>query len=63
MPQVTGAIIASSEHREACIHKLPPPKTMDEVAAILGDNSDKEFPIYREQAEDDYVKTIATGPF
>ena len=61
VPQVTGMIIASSEHREDRINKIAPPVSQKDVAAILGDNNDTEFPIYREKAEDDYVKTIATG--
>lgn len=37
------------------------PTSAKDIKAILGDNAGKEFPIYRDQNDDDFVKTIATG--
>ncbi|XP_043287183.1 uncharacterized protein tan [Venturia canescens] len=63
VPEVTGEIIDSSEHRMAAICRHPLPKTRDEVIDILSDRTDQEYSVYQEIKPTDYVKTIATGIF
>lgn len=61
VPEVTGEIIDSSEHRMAAICRHSLPKTRDEVIDILSDRTDKEYSVYQEIKPTDFVKTIATG--
>lgn len=63
VPEVTGEIIDSSEHRMAAICRHPLPKTRQEVIDILSDQTDKEYSVYQEIRPNDYVKTIATGNY
>jgi hypothetical protein len=51
----------SSNHRHATMNSFPHPATKEDVITILGDQSDKEYPIFRESGVDDYVKTVAVG--
>ena len=51
----------SSNHRHATMNSFPHPTTKEDVIAILGDQSDKEYSIFQESGEDDYVKTVAVG--
>ncbi|KAG8227771.1 hypothetical protein J437_LFUL005778 [Ladona fulva] len=61
VPEVDGMIITSSDRRHAVMDNAPSPTTKQDVINILGDDSDKEYPIYREGKSEDFVKTIATG--
>ncbi|XP_046663653.1 uncharacterized protein LOC124356598 [Homalodisca vitripennis] len=63
VPEVGGMIVSSSNHRETTMQNMPEPQSADDVIKVLGDQSDKEFTIYRESGDDDYVKTISTGIF
>ena len=47
----------SSKHRHAVMKTLPKPLCRKDVINILGDQSDKEYPIFRVSA----VKTVAVG--
>jgi hypothetical protein len=51
----------SSNHRHATMNSFPQPMTKEDVIAILGDQSDKEYSIFQESGDDDYVKTVAVG--
>jgi len=51
----------SSNHRHATMNSFPRPTTKEDVIAILGDQSDKEYSIFQESGDDDYVKTVAVG--
>jgi hypothetical protein len=51
----------SSNHRHAAMNSFPNPTTKEDVIAILGDQSDKEYSIFQESGDDDYVKTVAVG--
>lgn len=51
----------SSNHRHATMNSFPHPTTKDDVITILGDQSDKEYSIFQEAGDDDYVKTVAVG--
>jgi len=54
----------SSDHRLARYQKFPPPTNAQEIFAVLGDNEDKEYPIYRNgEAPDTSIVTIATALF
>lgn len=54
----------SCDHRERRINGLSPAKSYQDVANILGDEEDKDYPIFRESGKKDtLVKTIATGIF
>lgn len=56
-----GDEITSSDHRHATMSSLPCPYSRGDVINILGDQSDKEYSIFRESGDDDYVKTAAVG--
>jgi hypothetical protein len=43
------------------MNSFPCPTTKEDVIAILGDQSDKEYSIFQESGDDDYVKTVAVG--
>jgi hypothetical protein len=43
------------------MNRFPCPTTKEDVIAILGDQSDKEYSIFQESGDDDYVKTVAVG--
>lgn len=54
--------IDSCTHREQRINELPVAKNYQDVASILGDDDDKDYPIFRESGKKDTrVKTIASG--
>ena len=45
----------------ARIKQLPPPTTKEDILAILGDSTDKEYPIYRNDTPPDAGLTLCTG--
>ena len=52
----------SCDHREQRMSELPVAKNYQDVANILGDEEDKDWPIFRESGKKDTpVKTIASG--
>lgn len=57
-PSVDRRIIVSSDRRHAAMNKLPKPLRKEDVLAILGDQSDDDFPIFRDNG---YVVTLAAG--
>nr|CAD7400886.1 unnamed protein product [Timema cristinae] len=59
VPQHDGNIVSSSDRRQAAFMKLPEPRSKQDMEIILGDQSDKEFSIFRESGDNDYVKTVA----
>ncbi|XP_054276013.1 beta-alanyl-dopamine/carcinine hydrolase-like [Macrosteles quadrilineatus] len=63
IPEVGGMIVSSSDSRHATQEGMPTPKTADDVINVLGDQSGKEFTIFREAGDDDFVKTVAVGIF
>lgn len=54
-------IVSSSDHRHTTMEQMKPPESVGDVIDILGDQSDKEFSIFREDGDEDYVKTVAVG--
>jgi hypothetical protein len=63
IPEVGGMIVSSSDCRQDTQAQMPRPQTADDVINVLGDQSGKEFTIFREAGDDDYVKTVAVGKF
>nr|CAD7613239.1 unnamed protein product [Timema genevievae] len=63
VPQHDGNIVSSSDRRQAAFMRLPEPRSKRDMEIILGDQSDKEFSIFRESGDNDYVKTVAVGIF
>jgi len=60
-PQFTDA---SSTHRNAVLATYPIPRTTSDVRRMLGDTSDKEYPVYRTgNAPDTDVVTMVTAVF
>lgn len=53
--------MTSSDHRHAAMKRFPHPASRKDVINILGDQSNKEYPIFQESGDDDYVKTVAVG--
>nr|CAD7265453.1 unnamed protein product [Timema shepardi] len=62
VPQHDGNIVSSSDRRQAAFMRLPEPRSIQDMEIILGDQSDKEFSIFRESGDNDYVKTVAVDP-
>lgn len=54
-------IVSSSDARHETMNKMQKPESVKDVVNILGDQSGKEFTIFRESGDDDFVKTIAVG--
>ena len=61
IPELCGGMIESSNHRHQCMNCFPEPKLRQDVINMLGDQSDKEQPIFREMGDDDFVKTVTVG--
>lgn len=53
-----SGLMISSERREAAMNSLPPPKDASGVAILLGDESDKEYPVFRNK---EIIRTVLTG--
>lgn len=53
--------MTSSDCRHAVMNTFLHPSSRGDVINMLGDQSDKEYPIFRESGDDDYVKTVAVG--
>lgn len=53
----------SSDHRAAVFASLGAPRNADEVAKLLGDTSDPQWPIYRTATPPDSGLTMATAIF
>lgn len=53
--------MTSSDHRHATMKRFAQPASRKDVITILGDQSDKEYSIFQESGDDDYVKTVAVG--
>lgn len=60
MTQADGILVASSKHRHATMNSLPIPKCCKDICNILGDDSNKGDPIYRDNG---IIQTIATGKY
>ncbi|XP_058815783.1 beta-alanyl-dopamine/carcinine hydrolase isoform X1 [Topomyia yanbarensis] len=63
VPEVTGLIIDSSVERMKTFNSFKPPKTLNDVIRMLGDQSAKEHTVFREKDAKDIVKTICVGIF
>ena len=61
VPEITGVIIDSSNHRMEAIKKHPSPKNRQDVINILSDQTDNDYRLFQEFGPEDYVKTIAVG--
>jgi hypothetical protein len=61
IPEAGGGIMLSSDHRHATMNSFPRPSSRGDVINMLGDQSDKEYPIFHESGDDDYAKTVAVG--
>lgn len=61
VPEVGGMIVSSSDARHETMDKMQKPESVKDVVNILGDQSGKEFTIFRESGDEDFVKTIAVG--
>eukprot|EP01116_Phalansterium_solitarium_P005944 TRINITY_DN1826_c0_g1_i2.p1 TRINITY_DN1826_c0_g1~~TRINITY_DN1826_c0_g1_i2.p1 ORF type:complete len:389 (+),score=138.14 TRINITY_DN1826_c0_g1_i2:732-1898(+) len=59
-PQATSV---SSVHRLAVIDRLPAVQTFTDVASVLGDTSDPQYPIYRNATAPDDCSTCSTVLF
>lgn len=57
--EVTGMIIESSNARHEVFERLGKPKSKADAIKMLGDQSAKVHPVFRDSAE--YVKTVAVG--
>ena len=62
VPEIEGNIIALSDHRLELFEKMPVPKTRQDLINMLGDQSDKKFPVYHTMKGDPVV-TLAVGIF
>lgn len=62
VPQIEGMIIALSDARLALFETMPPPKNRADLVRMLGDQSNKQFPVYHTMQGDDVV-TLAVGIF
>lgn len=51
-------MLKSSEERMAVFKKFDKPKSKEDVIEMLGDDSNKEYPVFRDT---DFVRTIAVG--
>lgn len=56
--EVNPLMTKSSEERMVTFLKHGPPKNKNDVIRMLGDYSNREFPVFREE---NMVKTIAVG--
>lgn len=63
VPEVGGMIVSSSDARHETMNKMQKPQSVQDVVNILGDQSGKEFTIFRESGDEDFVKTIAVGKY
>lgn len=63
VPEVGGMIVSSSDARHETMDKMKKPESVQDVVNILGDQSGKEFTIFRESGDEDFVKTIAVGKY
>lgn len=64
VPEVTGLIIDSSVHRMNTFNKFPAPRTKSDVIKMLGDQSDPEHAVFRDQpGVEEFIKTICVGIF
>lgn len=59
--EVTGLIIDSSVERLEVFSKMCSPKTKEDVIKMLGDQSGRRHPVFRENGTRDIIKTIAVG--
>ncbi|PSN46475.1 hypothetical protein C0J52_06877 [Blattella germanica] len=59
VPEVEETM-TSSRHRHASLGSFPKPKCRKDVINMLGDQSDKEYPVFRQT---DYAETVAVGIF
>uniref|UniRef100_A0A1B6DIH8 Peptidase C45 hydrolase domain-containing protein n=2 Tax=Clastoptera arizonana TaxID=38151 RepID=A0A1B6DIH8_9HEMI len=62
IPEVGGMISQSSDERLRTMNQLPF-KCKQDVINMLGDQSGKDFTVFRESGDEDFVKTIAVGIF
>jgi len=53
----------STKHRQKRANEIPVPLVREDVLAILGDNEDSAWPIYRNSQPPDHVSTVATVLF
>lgn len=51
-------LFIGSKHREAVMNFVPMPKSCTEALKILADETDKEYPVFRNKGK---TQTIATG--
>ncbi|XP_058443910.1 beta-alanyl-dopamine/carcinine hydrolase [Malaya genurostris] len=63
VPEVTGLIVDSSVERMKTFNSFKPPKTVNDVIRMLGDQSAKEHTVFREKDAKDIVKTVCVGIF
>ncbi|XP_069701201.1 beta-alanyl-dopamine/carcinine hydrolase-like [Periplaneta americana] len=63
IPEAGGRIMESSDHRHTTLNTFPHPVSRKDVISMLGDQSDKEFRVFQESGDDDFVKTVAVGIF
>ncbi|XP_044270193.1 uncharacterized protein LOC123014935 isoform X2 [Tribolium madens] len=60
LKEVNIEMLRSSEERMAAFKKYSKPKCEGDVIEMLGDDSNKDYPVFRDT---DYVRTIAVGIF
>lgn len=63
VPEVTGLIIDSSVERMKTFRSFHPPKSLNDVIRMLGDQSAKEHTVFREKDAKDIIKTVCVGIF
>lgn len=61
VPETTGLIIDSSEERLSVLKKYGHPINKKDVIDMLSDQTGKNYRVFQESGNEDYVKTIAVG--
>ncbi|KAJ9586092.1 hypothetical protein L9F63_020289, partial [Diploptera punctata] len=56
-------LMESNNHRHQCMDCFSHPKSRKDVINMLGDQTDKRYPIFREMSDSDYLITVAVGIF
>lgn len=59
--EVTGPIIDSSNERLEVFARFAKPKTTEDVIDMLGDQTGKNHTVFRENGENEFIKTVAVG--
>lgn len=61
LEEIEGVGMESSTHRHKTIGRHLPPNNVSKIKSILSDQSDPEYPVFRQGKKQDFVKTVAVG--